>query len=129
MKKLCGIALLLGMAVVGPSEAAENVAPASAREHLAQYAQANVPADWKVRVSQRDQVLVVFVTPPTSEGFSLIYDTNASLDLVRKLCPPPDNAIWSEIAPASDIAVTPTILGKTGVRSSCKATAAESAGG
>ena len=112
----------------GATFAAENAVPAAAKEHLLERARTRLPTDWQVRASQRDDALVLFVTPPTAEAFSLLYDANASIELVKQLCPERGDRLWQEVGPALDIAVQPTILGKAGLRTSCKAVAAESPG-
>ena len=111
-----------------PAAPAGAVEAADPKTMLLEKAKAQLPADWQVRVSKRDQALVVFVTPPTSEAFTLLYDTNSSMELVQKLCPKRDEEVWAAVGPDTDIAVQPTILGKTGLRTSCKAVLAEKPG-
>lgn len=122
----CLPGLALAMGVAAGSAAAQATAPelAAAKGMLQARLRDNLPAGWQVRVSQRDQALVGFITPPTAEAFQVIYEPARQLELVRRLCPPMDEPIWAAIGAGSDIAIQPTVLGKTGLRTSCRALAA-----
>jgi hypothetical protein len=46
----------------------------------------NVPSDWWLRASWRDQTLVVFVSPSTQQSFDLWYDTARQKETLENLC-------------------------------------------
>lgn len=87
-----------------------------------------VPEDWQVRTRWRDRVLITYLMPPIQTSFDLFYDPQRETELVARLCPPADDPLWQSIAPSGDIAIEPTVMGKSGMRISCRATAREAAG-
>ena len=113
------MSILLAMPIALAADV--STVPAEGKAQLAGHARALLPPDWQARVSQSDHTLVIFVIPPTAaQAFDMLYEDNTQPDLARKLCPQRDDALWNEIAPATDIAVAPAILGKSASRTSCR---------
>jgi hypothetical protein len=107
-------ALALGGAPPVSAEAMPAAKPA-----LERYVHEHLPPDWQSRISFRDGALVIFATPPVARAFELLYDPAAQEEVARQACPPKADPIWSELAPAKDIAFVLTVLGKSGLRVGC----------
>lgn len=112
--------------LAAPAGAANDDIPAVAadraavKQQLATRVAATLPLGWQSRIVWRERALMLFMTPPVGTGFDVIYKPEATLELVRKLCPPLDDAIWASLEAGQDIDVVPTVLGKSGVKTSCR---------
>jgi hypothetical protein len=82
---------------------------------LANEIAAKVPADWQIHISWRDNQLVAFVTPPYQQAFNLWYDPEKLRTTMLNLCPAKDDAVWAHLGQDKQIAVEPTVGGKSDV--------------
>jgi hypothetical protein len=112
---------LLGLALLGG--AAPALAESAAANLLRERIAGQVGQDWNLRVRWREQALVAFLSPPTvQESFNLAYSPGDQESLVERLCPQPDDPLWHLLTPQQDIAIEMQVLGKGGLRISCRAT-------
>ena len=74
-----------------------------------------MPGDWQVHVSWREDQLVAFVMPPYQEGFDLWYEPETLRSKMLSLCPPDGDSVWQLIGQDKQIAVEPTVGGKSDV--------------
>jgi len=74
---------------------------------------ARVPSNWQVHVSYRDKALVVFLMPPYQEAFDLWYQPELLREKMLSLCPKSGDAIWTKLQPEQDVAIEPTVGGKS----------------
>ena len=83
---------------------------------------AKVPQNWQVHVSMRDQTLVVFLMPPYQEAFNLWYEPEELREKMLALCPGPTDQIWTKLSRDQNIAIEPTVGGKSAeaMRLTCK---------
>lgn len=95
---------------------------------MSERVKAQVPADWMVRSRWRDRVLVTYLMPPIQTSFDLFYDAAKETDMVGRLCPPAEDPLWEAVGSDVDIAIEPTVMGKSGMRISCRKTLAEAPG-
>ena len=115
-----GFAVLLSVAPILIDQNAF-AAGSPERAFLQKELEAKVPSNWQVHVSQRDDVLLAFVTPPYQEAFDLWYEPAALKERMVGLCPAAGDAVWSELAPQELIVIQPTVGGKSadGVKLTC----------
>ena len=108
--------------VAGVADAAE-----AAQAEVARQVGARLPDGWTARVRWRgDRLLVAFLTPRTiQEGFDVFYDARRQTELLAGLCPEADDPVWRLLGPGRDVAIEPEVMGKGGLRVSCRATLAE----
>jgi hypothetical protein len=113
---LVAFGLLAGL---NPSSAAPETTPA---DLLRDETLAKVPPNWQVHVSWRDNALVVFLMPPYQEAFDLWYEPEKLRDKMLQLCPGPTDVIWAKLPADRDVAIEPTVGGKSAVamRLTCK---------
>jgi len=74
---------------------------------------AKVPATWQIRVAWREDQLVAFITPPYQEAFDLWYEPDKLRVKMLSLCPAKDDALWAPLGQGKQIAVEPTVGGKS----------------
>jgi hypothetical protein len=92
-------------------------------EMLKDGTEAQLPEGWQARVRWRDRTLVAFLTAPTvQQSFDLFYDPERGAELVAELCPRRTDILWQELSPDQDVAIEPEVMGKGGLRVSCRAT-------
>jgi hypothetical protein len=107
-----GFAAYLGFAQILCGHGAF-AAGSSERALLQEELAARTPSNWQVHVSQRDDVLLAFVTPPYQEAFNLWYEPAMLREKMLGLCPSPDDPIWGRLQPKQSIAIEPTVGGKS----------------
>lgn len=83
---------------------------------------AKVPQNWQVHVSMRDRKLVIFLMPPYQEAFNLWYEPQKLREKMLALCPGRTDKIWTKLSLDQDIAIEPTVGGKSAeaMRLTCK---------
>lgn len=116
---------MLAVALLAGTAPASADAPEAA---MTERVRAQVPADWAVRTRWRDRTLTTFLMPPIQASFDLFYDPAKGADLVGRLCPPSGDPLWQAVGADADIAIEPTVMGKSGMRISCRKTVAEAPG-
>ncbi len=106
----------------GPSAATADQATDLVARGIAERA----PAGWQIRVRWRNDALTAFVTAPTvQQSFDLFYDARRQADLISRLCPSAPDPVWNLLDVRQDIAIEPEVMGKGGLRVSCRATLRE----
>lgn len=83
---------------------------------------ARVPQNWQVHVSPRDRTLVIFLMPPYQEAFNLWYEPQKLREKMLALCPGSTDKIWTKLSLDQNIAIEPTVGGKSAkaMRLTCK---------
>lgn len=97
-----------------------------AQAAVARHVGARLPEGWTARVRWRGELLVAFLTPRTiQEGFDVFYDARRQTELLAGLCPGADDPAWRLVGPGRDVVIEPEVMGKGGLRVSCRATLRE----
>jgi hypothetical protein len=108
------IALGLACCTIGFGAFAARADSSPAVAMLGQEISSKVPSNWQVHVSWRGDQLLAFVTPPYQEAFNLWYEPEKLRAVMLDLCPGAADAIWARLGPGKQIAVEPTVGGKSG---------------
>ena len=87
--------------------------PTPEAQMLSQEIASQVPPNWQIHVSWRENQLVAFVTPTYQEGFDLWYEPQKLRAAMLKLCPGRDDPLWVRLSSGKQIAVQPTVGGKS----------------
>jgi hypothetical protein len=72
-----------------------------------------VPTTWLVHVSSRKDTLLAFITPPYQQAFDLWYEPTKMREAMMALCPSAEDAIWQRLGRDGNIAIEPTVGGKS----------------
>lgn len=100
-----------------------------AQAAVARHVGALLPEGWTARVRWRGELLVAFLTPRTiQEGFDVFYDARRQTELLGGLCPKAGDPAWRLVGPGRDVVIEPEVMGKGGLRVSCRATLREEGG-
>jgi hypothetical protein len=112
------IACVAALLAVLPIANAEDSALGELKDHLEQRA----PSHWQVHIRWRDGVLLASFMPPYHEAFELWYKPDSLLQKMSDLCPKRGARIWDMLRGDQDVAVEPTVGGKTTLemRVSCR---------
>ena len=112
------IACIAALLAVLPIANAEDSALGELKDHLEQRA----PRHWQVHVRWRDGMLLASFMPPYHEAFELWYKPDSLLQKMSDLCPKRGARIWDMLRGDQDVALEPTVGGKTTLemRVSCR---------
>ena len=112
MRMMLALTVICSSISAGVASRAEETREAVA---LTQEISARIPSDWQVHVSWRDNQLVAFVTPPYQQAFDLWYEPEKLRAKMLSLCPSKDDSLWRLIGQDKQVAVEPTVGGKSDV--------------
>ena len=112
------IAFVAALSAALPIANAGDTALGELKSHLEQKA----PRHWQVHVRWRDGVLLASFMPPYHEAFDLWYKPESLLQKMSDLCPKRGARIWDMLRGDQDVALEPTVGGKTTLemRVSCR---------
>jgi hypothetical protein len=98
---------------------AQDIVPVAA---LKNQLESKAPSNWQMHVRWREGTLLASFMPPYQEAFDLWYQPESLLQKMRHLCPEPGDEIWQMLRADQDIAMEPTVGGKTAIemRVSCR---------
>jgi hypothetical protein len=82
-------------------------------QRLSEEIASKAPSNWQIHVTWRENQLVAFVTPPYQEAFDMWYKPEKLRAAMLKLCPGRDDPLWGRLASGKQIAVQPTVGGKS----------------
>lgn len=108
------VALGLACCLTGLAKTAVFAGPSPEAAMLSQEIAAKVPPDWQIHVTWREVQLVAFVTPPYQEAFDLWYEPAKLHAAMLRLCPERNDVLWARLGPDKQIAIQPTVGGKSG---------------
>lgn len=115
------IFLCVVLASTAPAALAQDRDPVAV---LTSELKSRTPSRWEVHVRWREgDLLLATITPwPYQEAFELWYDQPRLLEKLTSLCPGANDPVWAAMTAKQDIAIEPTVGGKTGVeaRVSCR---------
>jgi hypothetical protein len=109
------LTLVLGLAccAIGLADREAPAEPSAEAAVLTQEIAAKVPSNWQIRVTWRDKQLLAFVTPPYQEAFELWYEPEKLRATMLNPCPAKNGALWGRLGADRQIAVQPTVGGKS----------------